>query len=173
LTEPPDEIFGKIMSISDELMMRWYPVLEADLAGDVASRLRAQTFHPRDAKALLAERQVARFYDEPCAMETRRRFYERFSRRSLTDDLVAEEIVKGPIPSEISLPPFLTEAGLAKSNSDARRLLRQGAVRINGAQVLSERYSYVCENADSADAGAVMLVEVGKRRVRKFKFLGS
>lgn len=170
LTESPDDIFGKIMSISDELMMRWYALLEPELAKDVARDLEVGRLHPRDAKASLAERQVARFHDVSAAALARGRFDERFSKRSLSDEMVPEEVVRGPIPKEISLPAFLVHAGMAKSNSEVRRLIGQGAVRINGATVASERYSYDPPPAGARGSGGVLVVEVGKRRLRKFKF---
>ncbi|MCC6850314.1 MAG: tyrosine--tRNA ligase [Deltaproteobacteria bacterium] len=171
LTEAPDEMFGKIMSISDMLMSRWYSVLEPEIAAEVAADLQAGRRHPRETKALLAERQVARFWNPTAAAEARRRFDERFAKRSLADDLIPEEARPGPLPAEIALPGFLADAGLAKSNSEARRLISQGAVRINGVRVSSERYSW--KSSDRAEGGAdrVLVVEVGKRRVRKFRFL--
>lgn len=171
LTESPDDIFGKIMSVSDALMMRWYAVLEPGLAANVARGLEDGSLHPRDAKALLAERQVARFCDAAAASAARRRFHERFSKRSTAQGLIAEERCEGPMPEEISLPGFLSRSGLASSNSEARRLISQGAVRINGVKILTERFA--CASAAPAEGGQrVLLIEVGKRRARRFRFPG-
>lgn len=172
LMESPDEIFGKIMSVSDALMMRWYPVLEPELGASVACDLEGGSLHPRDAKALLAERQVARFYDETAAATARQRFHQRFSKRSTTQELIPEELCKEPMPEEIVLPAFLSRSGLARSNSEARRLISQGAVRINGAQVLTDRFS--CASMVLPEDGQpVLLIEVGRRRARRFRFPGA
>jgi tyrosyl-tRNA synthetase len=166
VTEPPDEIFGKIMSISDTLMLRWYDVLDSGRATIVRTDLEAARLHPREAKAQLAAAQVARFHGDAAATDARRRFDERFTKRELTPEMVPEEQIHGAVPSELALPAFLTEKGLTKSNSDARRLIGQGAVRINGAVVLTERYQ-----AETDQSGA-LLVEVGKRRARRFRYNG-
>lgn len=170
LTDPPDEIFGKIMSISDELMLRWYDVLESDRGDVVRRELSAQRLHPRTAKADLAESQVRRFHGAAAGEQARRLFDERFARRELSAAMVPEEMRPGPLPAVIALPAFLTETGLTKSNSDARRLIGQGAVRINGKVAATERYA--SEISDRPSEGAVLLVEVGKRRVRRFRFEG-
>lgn len=170
VTEPADEIFGKIMSISDQLMLRWYDVLEWDQASAVRADLEAGRLHPREAKARLAGRQVERFHGRISAENARRRFDERFGRGALPPEMVLEETRKGPLPSEILLPAFLTESGLTKSHTDARHLIAQGAVRINGQRVVSERYH--TEIAGCLSPSAQLLVEVGKRRVRRFRFEG-
>jgi tyrosyl-tRNA synthetase len=168
LTDSPDEIFGKIMSISDELMLRWYDVLEPTRAEVVRGELAAQRLHPRAAKADLAESQVRRFHGPAAGEHARRLFDERFAKRELSEETVPEEVRPGPMPSVIALPAFLTEAGLTKSNSDARRLIAQGAVRIDGRVAASERY--IRENTSGVDGSPVLLVEVGKRRARRFRF---
>lgn len=165
VTEPADEIFGKVMSISDELMFRWYDVLDGGNAAAVRRDVVDGTLHPREAKARLATQQVERFHGSIAASDARHRFDERFSRGSRSDDVIPEEKRAGSLPAEISLPAFLAEVGLAKSRSDARRLIGQGAVRINGAIVVSDRYT-----KDISGSASVLLVEVGKRRARRFRF---
>lgn len=165
VTEPADEIFGKVMSISDELMFRWYDVLDGGNAAAVRRDVVDGTLHPREAKARLATQQVERFHGSIAASDARHRFDERFSRGSRSDDVIPEEKRAGSLPAEISLPAFLAEVGLAKSRSDARRLIGQGAVRINGAIVASDRYT-----KDISGSASVLLVEVGKRRARRFRF---
>lgn len=165
VTEEADEIFGKIMSISDDLMLRWYDVLEAEIAAVVRRDVAAGVLHPREAKARLAARQVERFHGSSAAETARHRFDERFSRGSRSEDVIPEEKRQGPVPGEIALPAFLAEVGLVKSRSDARRLIGQGAVRINGDVVLTERYI-----SEKANDSSVLLVEIGKRRARRFRF---
>ena len=171
VTEPADEMFGKIMSISDKLMRRWYDVLESERAPAVCADLDADRLHPREAKAQLAERQVGRFHGRVSAEDARRRFDERFGRGVLTPEMVQEEWREGPLPPVIKLPSFLTASGLTKSNSDARRLIGQGAVRINGKIVSSDRYSTDASGCAGGSAG-LLVVEVGKRRARRFRFGG-
>ncbi len=171
VTEPPDEIFGKIMSISDQLMLRWYDVLDGDRAASVRADLEGGTLHPREAKAVLAERQVERFHGRDAAEGARRRFDERFRRGVLDLDSVEERRCEGPMPAEIPLPTLLTEVGLTKSNSEARRLIVQGAVKVNGSVVASDRYITQKSATVGAEVGT-LLVEVGKRRVKRIRYDG-
>lgn len=165
VTEPADEIFGKIMSISDELMLRWYDVLEPEIAFVVRRELAGGDLHPREAKARLAARQVERFHGTSASEAARHRFDERFSRGSRSEEVIPEEKRQGRLPSEIALPAFLAEVGFVKSRSDARRLIGQGAVRINGEVVLTERYV-----SEPSSGSTSILVEIGKRRARRFRF---
>lgn len=165
VTEAADEIFGKIMSISDELMLRWYDLLEGGVAAVVRRDVTGGRLHPREAKAQLAARQVERFHGSSAAAAARHRFDERFSRGSRSEDLIPEEKREGRLPGEIALPAFLSEVGLVTSRSDARRLIGQGAVKINGDVVLSDRYI-----TDSGGQSGSLLVEIGKRRARRFRF---
>jgi tyrosyl-tRNA synthetase len=171
VTEPPDEIFGKIMSISDELMLRWYDLLEGEDAPGVRSDLGSGRLHPREAKAMLAAKQVERFHGRSSAETARSRFDERFTRKVLAADAVEEEVREGALPPEIVLPAFLTTAGLTKSNSDARRLIAQGAVKVNGEVIVSDRFIGRMPDG-SPVGGGVLLIEVGKRRARRFRFDG-
>jgi tyrosyl-tRNA synthetase len=172
VAEPPDEIFGKVMSISDPLMIRWYEVLENDVSAGVKEGLEAGGLHPREAKAQLAFRQVERFHGAEAATDARRRFDERFARGTLPAEAIPEEIREGTLPGEIALPIFLADTGLAKSRSDARRLIGQGAVRINGKVVVSDQY-HTASEASAGDQPGSLLVEIGKRRVRRFRFVGQ
>lgn len=170
VTEAPDEIFGKVMSISDPLMLRWYDVLLGD-SGCVRAEIESGRLHPREGKARLAFRQVERFHGSSAAEAARRRFDDRFSHGSRADDLIPEEVRAGKLPREIALAEFLAEVGLAKSRSDARRLISQGAVRVNGKVAASDRYTTEIAIV-SADRASSLLVEVGKRRARRFRFQG-
>jgi tyrosyl-tRNA synthetase len=165
VTDSADEMFGKVMSISDDLMFRWYDVLDLENAALVRRDVGSGALHPREAKARLATQQVERFHGGSAAGEARHRFDERFSRGSRSDDVIPEEKREGSLPGEIALPAFLAEVGLVKSRSDARRLIGQGAVRINGSVVVSERYL-----TGDSEMTATLLVEVGKRRARRFRF---
>lgn len=172
ISESPDEIFGKIMSISDELMLRWYDVLAPDDAAAVRSELWRSALHPREAKANLAESQVARFHGADEAAAARRRFDQRFRQHELPPEMVPVWEASEPLPKELVLPVWLTRSGLTRSNSEARRLIKDGAVRIDGRVVTSERY-----RTDSAGGQLglefSLLVEIGKRRVRRLCFKPS
>lgn len=170
IRESPDEMFGKIMSISDELMARWYEVLAPHDAAAVLGRLRSGTLHPRDAKADLAERQVVRFHGAAAGADARRRFDERFRQRSLPEELVTTWETAEPWSGEIAVPRLLTSAGLTKSNSDAKRLIAQGAVRIDGQVVRDERYR--ASPTPGVNGRPAILVEVGKRRACRVFFTG-
>jgi len=169
VNEPPDQIFGKIMSISDELMLRWYDVLAARLAGEVRQELRASTLHPRDAKARLAELQVARFYGREAAEHARARFDERFRERRLPPEMIEVQQFEESLPGTLSLSSLLARSGLTKSSSEARRLISQRAVRVDGTLVLHDRHLAECV-APRSDGAPSFLVEIGRRRARRFVF---
>jgi tyrosyl-tRNA synthetase len=169
ITEQPDEIFGKTMSISDEVMLRWYDILEPRMAPAVRQQLADGQLHPRDAKANLAERQVLRFYGAATAAAARQRFDQRFGRGELPAELTPLWASGEILPAELAVPALLTQIGLTKSNSEARRLISQGAVRINGRVLTGERYrteGAVCSSDDRVE----LLFEVGKRRACRLSF---
>jgi tyrosyl-tRNA synthetase len=169
ITEPADEIFGKIMSISDELMLRWYDVLEPALAVGTRQRLAQSALHPREAKADLAERQVAKFHGAEAAKGARERFDRRFGRKELPPEVVPVWESTETAPEEISLPSLLTEIGLTRSNSEGRRLLKERAIRIDGQVLVSERYRTDRVQRGS-DGRLSFVVQVGKRRVCRVAF---
>jgi tyrosyl-tRNA synthetase len=152
VAEPPAEIFGKVMSISDALMARYYELL-TDV--DEARLRRLVADDPMGAKKQLAEMLVARFHDPAAAIAARHAFEERFQQRHLDVEQL-DEITVAPQDGRIWLPGLLHEAKLVKSNSEARRLLKQRAVRIDGTTVESE--DYPCAAAQQ------LVLEVGKRR---------
>ena len=170
ITEPPDEIFGKTMSVSDELMLRWYEVLEPAMAPAVREHLASGRLHPREAKANLAERQVSRFHGAAAATGARRRFDQRFGRGELPPELTPVWESEEVLPPEISVPALMTQVGLTKSNSEARRLISQGAVRVDGQVLTGERYRTDAVRR-SVDGKITFLLEVGKRRACRLSFV--
>lgn len=155
VAEPPGEIFGKVMSVSDELMLRWYELL-TDVDLDALRRdLVAGGLHPMEVKKDLAETLTARFHGAAAGAAARQGFEERFQQRHL-DTTALDEVAAARQDGALWLPGLLSQAKLVKSNSDARRLLRQRAVRIDGATVESEQFACA--------AGAELVLEVGKRR---------
>ena len=128
LTDAPHDFFGKVMSISDELMYRWYELL-TDEGPEGAAALRVEVeqgrLHPRDAKMRLAETLLGMYQGPEAAAEGRAHFEQVFSRRELPDEIELCELPAAGDPPW--LPKLMAETGLAKSSSEARRLIVQGA----------------------------------------------
>lgn len=155
VAEPPGEIFGKIMSISDQLMARYYELLSNEDVATLLAGLADGRVHPMDAKKRLGELLVARFHGAAAAAEARRAFEQRFQEHRIDADAL-EEISIAPTDGRIWLPGLLHGANLVKSNSEARRLIKQRAVRIDGKTVETEDYP--------CPAARQLVLEVGKRR---------
>lgn len=134
--EPPSEQLGKIMSIADEVMFRYMELL-TDLPPDVIARhrddARSGRVNPRDLKMDLACRIVARFHGKEAASEAKARWEAQFSRREVPEDMPEVDIDAGGEP--LWMPRALVQAGLASSNSDARRRIEQGAVQVDGERM--------------------------------------
>ncbi|NMA92366.1 MAG: tyrosine--tRNA ligase [Firmicutes bacterium] len=155
VNEEPVEIYGKVMSISDELMPEYYRLASTFKAGQVEQILEEVNrgdLHPRDAKMRLAFNIVARYHGSPAAHAAEENFKRVFQRGGIPGEMPTHEIAWSP---DLDLVPLLTTTGLTSSNSEARRLIRQGGVRVNSKQVNS---SYKFAKADS------YILQVGKRR---------
>lgn len=163
ISESPDSIFGKIMSISDELMFRYYELL-SDLSLAEIEAMKQQIasgqLHPKVAKVRLAKEMVARFHSAAAADEAEQTFEQVFARHELPDEIEEVRIDTGE--TELWVPKLLLDAGLVKSTSDGRRMIQQHAVSIDG-----ERVEDV--NATVPTKGSV-LIKVGKRRFCKVLF---
>jgi len=151
VTDPPDEMFGKIMSISDSLMLRYHTLL---LGEDPDVEM-----HPMEAKKQLAARLVARYHDEAAARAARDAFEARFSRRS--DDAAWPEIDAPAGADLVALVVHAYQAGYgeARSNSDVRRLIQQGSVQLDGGKLTDPK-------ARPAPAAGAILKLDKKRSVR-------
>jgi tyrosyl-tRNA synthetase len=135
IAEPPDEMFGKLMSVSDELMWRYFDLLSfrsLEEIGNLKSEVAAGA-NPRDVKMALADEIVSRFHDEAAAAAACARFIGRHRHGEIPDDL-PEQILTAA-GAEMGLPQLLREAGLVASASEAVRMVRQRAVRIDGELV--------------------------------------
>ena len=154
VTEPPDEMFGKLMSISDELTVRYYELLTDRTPGEIAA-LRAGvadgTLHPKRVKQDLAVQIVSDFHSPRDAEAARDRFEAVFARGTVPD-----EMPSFTASSPMRMLDLLTSSGLAGTRSEGRRLLRQGAVSLDGERVLQD--VAVAAPADGA------VLKVGKRR---------
>ena len=161
ITEDPDSMFGKLMSISDELMWRYFELLSFRPLGEIAS-LRAQASsgrNPRDIKFELAQEIVARFHDAPAAERAHRAFIARVSEKAVPQDLPLKVVaVQGP---GLRLANLLKEAGLAGSTSEANRKIEEGAVRIDGARV--------SDRGLTLKAGAEHVLQVGAKRFARVR----
>jgi tyrosyl-tRNA synthetase len=157
IDEPPQEMFGKLMSVSDELMWRYYELLTDMTAEEIAALREAAAGgqrNPRDLKVELARRVITDFHSERAAREAAEEFDRVFKRKEAPD-----EIEERAVASQIwKLPRLLVEAGLADSMADARRLVEQGGVRVEG-----ERRSSPADEIE-VEPGRPLLFQVGKRR---------
>jgi tyrosyl-tRNA synthetase len=137
IAEPPGEMFGKLMSISDDLMWRYAELLSgrplAEIQADRA-KVSSGALHPKDVKVALARELVARFHGAAAATRAVEDFEKRFSRRELDADSLPEHAV-GTSGAPVPLVRALTDAQLTASTSEARRLITQGAVKVNGDRV--------------------------------------
>jgi len=161
ITEDPDSMFGKLMSISDELMWRYFELLSFRPLSDIAA-LRGQAAggrNPRDIKFELAREIVARFHDAAAAERAQRNFTARVSEKAVPQDLPVKVV---PVETAgLRLANLLKEAGLVASTTEARRKIEEGAVRIDGARV--------SDLALTLKAGAEHVLQVGAKRFARVR----
>jgi tyrosyl-tRNA synthetase len=162
IAEPPAEIFGKLMSISDAMMVRYYELLTSEELGAMRQQIELGALHPMDAKKRLARTIVARFYDDAAAQREVESFERRFQRRELPEDVV--EFVYASPPARVPLPQLLTKSGLTRSNSEARRKIEEGAVRVGGAKVADMNFAVL--PAETPE----IVVQIGRRSIRRIVF---
>jgi tyrosyl-tRNA synthetase len=161
ITEDADSMFGKLMSISDELMWRYFEVLSFRPLAEIAAlkAAAAQGRNPRDIKLELAHELVSRFHDAAVAARAQRDFTARVSEKAVPEDLPVRVIhVDG---AGLKVANLLKEAGLAASTSEANRKIEEGAVKIDGARVT--------DRALTLAAGAEHVFQVGSRRFARLK----
>lgn len=150
VTEPPKEMFGKIMSVSDELMWNYYTLLSEKSVDEIAALKKAcadGSMNPRDAKIELGREIVARFHNAEAADAAVEGFKSQFQKGALPEDMPELSL------SSKSIPNLLKDAGLVSSTSDAMRMIKAGAVKLDGAVVGSKD--------DPVKSG---VWQVGKRR---------
>ncbi len=159
--DAPDDMFGKVMSISDTLMWRYYELISARSLEQVAadrSAVDSGVLHPKEAKLQLAAEIVARFHSLASAEQARQNFESRFRDQEIPEDLDTISVPAHDAQG-LALPQLLRESGLAASGGEAMRLIKQGAVRID-----QER---VADTNTRISIGTTVLVQVGKRRVAR------
>ena len=160
INEDPDEMFGKIMSISDDLMWRWFELLSFRPINEI-NELKKEVksgMNPRDAKILLAEEIIERFHSKEDAGNAKNTFLDRFQKGAKPKDIETFSI---SLDGDIAIGNLLKESGLVQSTSEAMRLVKQGAVKINDEKIDDPKLS-IAKNQE-------LLVQVGKRRFLKIK----
>ena len=161
ITDSPDEMFGRLMSISDELMWRYFELLSFRSMDEIEAWAREcrQGSNPRDIKVRLAAELVERFHGATAARQAHESFIARFQKGRMPDDM-PEKVFRSegaPVP----LSQLLKAVGLVTSTSEAMRMTRQGAVRIDGVKVSDPKLLI--------DAGNENVYQVGKRRFAKIR----
>ncbi len=160
--DPPREIFGKIMSISDELMWTYYTLITDCSEEDIAGRKRrvaSGDLHPKDAKAELAGRVVSDFHGAEAARSAADEFQRMFVRKGMPDEVRESTL---PADGKVGLLRVLVSLGAAASNGEARRLIRGGGVSVEGCKVTEEGLEL--------DPPGPYLIQVGKRRFFRVRF---
>jgi len=139
ITDAPNDMFGKVMSISDDLMWRYYDLLSFRPLEEIAElKQRVENGeNPRDIKILLAKEIIARFHDDAAAEGAHQDFIQRFQKNAIPDEMPEFEIALGD--DGIAIGNLLKETKLVGSTSDAMRMIKQGAVKINGDKVEDTR----------------------------------
>ena len=156
INEPPEEIFGKLMSVSDELMWRYIELLSFEPPQKMAALKQAveQGGNPRDVKRDFAQEIVARFHGNNAAQLAARNFVARFARNEVPDDI--PEVKIAATGKGLPIPQVLKQAGLTASTSEALRLIEQGGVKIDGERMVDKSLTL--------DPGKRFVVQVGKRK---------
>jgi tyrosyl-tRNA synthetase len=156
ISEPADEMFGKIMSVSDDLMWRYFELLSFRPLDEIEQLRQAvdEGTNPRDIKFQLGQEIVARFHDKEAAESAQANFIARFQKGAMPDDM--PELTLDSENGEIGIASLLKSASLTGSTSDAFRMIKQGAVRIDGERVEDKGLAI--------KSGSTHVFQVGKRR---------
>ena len=159
IDEAPNEMFGKIMSISDELMWRWFDLLSFKSTDEinVLKADQANGKNPRDIKIELAKELIARFHDDQSANLAEANFNNQFQKKNIPDDI--EELSFSLSESSIPLTNLLKDSGMTISTSEAVRMIKQGAVRVDEEKITDTKHI--------VSAGTSSIYQVGKRKFKK------
>ena len=155
ITESADEIFGKTMSISDEIMFKWFDLLSLRPPSDIDDLQKSidNGANPRDAKIELAYELAERFTSTKDAEEAKENFFKKFAKNELPTNIEEKEI---PFSSDLALPNILKDLGMVTSTSEALRLIKQGAVKIDQNKVESKDFKI--------EQNKKTLIQVGKKK---------
>jgi tyrosyl-tRNA synthetase len=157
ITDTPSDMFGKIMSISDVLMWRYYDLLSSLSIEQIAAQKQRveQGTNPRDIKIELAKELIARFHSEADAQAAHDDFIQRFQKKALPDEI--PELTVNIDEESILIANLLKEAGLVASTSEAMRMIKQGAVKLNGEDKITDTKLEIAK-------GTTAIYQVGKRK---------
>ncbi len=159
ITEPPKEMFGKIMSISDELMIRYYELLShisLEEFNELKKGIKEGTVHPKKAKEALAMEIIERFWSKEEALKAKEEFERVFKQRGLPDEI--PEVRYYFNSEEVWLPQILKDTGICKSTGEAMRLIKQGGIRIDDKKVSDTQFKL---------SSGEYIIRIGKRRFYK------
>ncbi|MBC8370677.1 MAG: tyrosine--tRNA ligase [Planctomycetes bacterium] len=156
LNAKADDIYGKIMSLSDDGMALWFKLATGFGQSEIDSALAG---HPRQAKDMLAREITAQIYDQAAADDAAKAFVQRFAKNELPDEIAECEISESPI----KLAQLLKESGLVASTSEARRMLKGGGVKMNSEPQSDPNYLV------ELDSQKAVLLQIGKRRMIKVR----
>lgn len=156
ITDSPTEMFGKIMSISDDLMWRYYELLSFKPIDEIAGYKTkvSEGLNPRDVKIDLAKELISRFHDEDAAQGAHQEFINRFQKGVMPDEM--PEIDVASPEGRMAIANLLKEAELVSSTSEALRMIKQGAVKVDGEKVLDSK--------TIIESGSTAVYQVGKRK---------
>ena len=159
IDEAPNEMFGKIMSISDELMWRWFDLLSFKSTDEinVLKADQANGKNPRDIKIDLAKELIGRFHDDQSANLAEANFINQFQKKNMPDDI--EEVSFAISESSIPLANLLKDCGMTTSTSEAMRMIKQGAVRIDEEKITDTKHII--------SSGTSAIYQVGERKFKK------
>lgn len=159
INDDPKEMFGKIMSVNDELMWRYFellsfkPMSEIELLQDEVNKGK----NPRDVKFLLAEELITRFHSSQAALDAHQDFLQKFQKNAIPDDIEEMEMII--TDGSVGIAHLIKQAGLLPSTSEAFRMIKQGAVKIDGEKVEDKSKSFT--------HSANFVLQVGKRKFKK------
>ncbi len=167
ISESPREIYGKSMSITDELIVRYYELVTPvtnDEVKKIKDSLASGAVHPRDAKMKLAQELVTMFHGNEAALEAEKEFVAVFQKGEMPEDIPDVFLTESERGSEgmIWLPKLLSLAGLVNSTSAGKRLIKQGAVKIDGEKIIDLEYRVALKSG--------MIIQVGKRKFARLVF---
>jgi tyrosyl-tRNA synthetase len=164
ITDTADDIYGKILSVSDELMFRYYDLLSDLSSGEIAALkgdMQSGQVHPKDVKKKLARELTARFYDEDAALKAEENFERVFKKHDLPEDIPSLEVAIEE--DAVWLPRLLTIAGMVPGTGEGRRMIMQKAVSLDGEKIDDVEYQ--------VKATGELLLRVGKRKFCKVVFV--
>jgi tyrosyl-tRNA synthetase len=165
ITEDAQSMFGKLMSISDDLMWRYFELLSFRSLGEINAwqkEVKADAANPRDIKIKLAEEIVERFHGKKAAINAHEEFTTRFKNKALPENI--ETITVKIEDTDITIGNLLKQAGLCASSSEANRLIKQGGIKIDGQKI--EDFSL------RINKGSLNTYQVGKLKFAKIKVVG-